>query len=771
MSMERFAQAEAAFKAGDADQGIALTEAQLEIDSKAPLALYKNFGGLLFRKQLFGPTERWMREAVVHYPRDLDLWNLLGVALRRLERHDEALKALLQAEKLGPKSAAVLSNKGNVYNDLRNGAGAVDAFTKLVRMQPTVAEYQRGLGRGYWYSGDLDKAQMRFNLAAKLKPDLIDAWLDLSGVVNDRHGPVEALPVFDRAIAANPESIKLREAKGMMLRRSGKLREAEAYFTEQLAEHGDHAWIHYNLGGTIIDYDRARGNAHLEKAVELDPDKSDYRLALAESLGRTRYGDESEHLERAYEVLKGVIVEGEPLAASPLKVAMEIIVRLADYDRIDAMGSFSEIGNRWIDSGRHTAMLSHLARVRTPQDRLELVGMHRRWGEKVDIAVAKWPIRRPGPRPDNGKIRVGFMSSDLRAHPVAYFAMPLFQHYDRSRFEIYCYSYYEGQNEDPTQKRITELVDVFRWRKDIGDHDAAQMIADDQLDMLIELGGSTHMNKITVMAFKPAPLQASWLGYPHSAGLAAIDHLILDPYVCPPNLDLVIEEPLKMPKSWIAMGEMAFPERPITETIPQTRNGFVTIGTANNPYKYSRDMVRTWARVTAAIPDSRFMFVRPESGSPSFRKNITALFEAEGVAAERLRFEDVRGAHMPFYNEMDFSLDTFPQTGGTTTCEALWMGVPVVTLVGETMFERLSYSILTNAGLGDLCAHNEEAFVQAALNLANDPARRQELRTGLRGMLKASPLGQTQQFATDFYEMIKGAVDRAKAAGKIPAAA
>lgn len=771
MSMERFAEAEAAFKAGDAGRGIALTEAELEADPKAPLALYKNLGGLLFRKQLYAQTERWMRTAVEVYPRDLDLWNFLGVALRRLERHDEAIKALTQAEKLNPRSAAVLSNKGNVYNDVKNGPASVETFTKLVRLQPTVAEYQRGLGRGHWYSGDLDKAVMRFNLATKLKPDLTDAWLDLTAVTSDHKGPLEALPIFDRAIAANPDNIKLREAKGMALRRSGRLREAETYFTEQLALHGDQAWIHFNLGGTIIDYDRPRGNAHLEKAVELEPTKVDYRLALAESLGRTRYGDESEHLERAYEVLKGAISEGETLAAAPLKVAMEIIVRLADYDRIDALGSFTEIGDRWVAAGRHTALLSHLARVRTPQDRLELVAMHRRWGEMVDTAVAKWPVRRPGPRPDNGKIRVGFMSSDLRAHPVAYFAMPLFQHYDRSRFEVYCYSYYEGETEDVTQKRITELVDVFRWRKDVGDHDAAQMIADDQLDMLIELGGSTHMNKIRVMAFKPAPLQASWLGYPHSAGLATIDHLILDPYVCPPNRELVIEEPLKMPRSWIAMGEMAFPQRPITETIPQTRNGFLTIGTANNPYKYSREMVRTWARVTAAIPDSRFMFVRPESGTPSFRKNITALFEAEGVAPERLRFEDVRGAHMPFYNEMDMSLDTFPQTGGTTTCEALWMGVPVVTLVGDAMFERLSYSILTNAGLPDLCAQSEDEFVQIALKLANDPARRQELRTGLRGMLRASPLGQTQQFAADFYEMIQGAVDRAKAAGKIAVAA
>lgn len=206
------------------------------------------------------------------------------------------------------------------------------------------------------------------------------------------------------------------------------------------------------------------------------------------------------------------------------------------------------------------------------------------------------------------------------------------------------------------------------------------------------------------------------------------------------------------------MGELAFPQRPINPVIPETRNGFLTFGTANNPYKYSKAMVQTWARVTAAVPDAHFMFVRPESGAPTFRKHIEAIFAAEGVSADRIRFEDVRGAHMPFYNDIDISLDTFPQTGGTTTCEALFMGVPVISLVGDAVFERLSYSILTNAGLGDLCAFSQDEFLSIALKLVGDPVRRQTLRTELRGMLKASPLGQTKQFAMDFYKMIEGAV-------------
>ena len=771
MSIDRFAAAEAALKAGDTENGLRLIEQELERNPKAPVGVYRNFSSMLFRRDAFAETEKWARAGLALYPKDYDLWNILGVAQRRLKKFDSAIKSLKQAEKINPKNASAISNRGNVYNDLRDGPASVELFTKLVRLQPSAAELQRSLGRGLWYSGDLEKALMRLNLAVKLKPDFVDGWLDLAAVTSEHKGFPEAVLILDQALAAAPDAVRLHEARVTSLRRSGRLRDAEAYLTSLRDRYDDEAWLHYQLGGVISDYDRYRGNAHMERALDLAPDNFDYRVALVESLARSRHGDESENLERAYQILKAVLTPERELNAAALKVASEVLVRLADYAAVEELGSFSSVGRKWAETGKHTALLGHLARVKTPEDRPELLEMHRIWGRDVTKTAQRFPLRRPPTRPANGKIRIGFMSSDLRNHPVAYFAMPLFENLDQSRFEVFCYSYYQGAEADGTQAWIAGRVDGFRWVKDINDHDAAQMIADDQLDMLIELGGSTHMNKLPVMAYKPAPLQASWLGYPHSAGIEAIDHLILDPYVAPPNKELLVEEALLMPKSWIAMGERAFPERPITEGTPEQRNGFLTFGTANNPYKYSREMVQTWARVTASVENARFMFVRPEGGAPSFRQNILAVFAAEGVSEDRLRFEDIRGAHMPFYNDIDISLDTFPQTGGTTTCESLWMGVPTVTLVGEAMFERLSYSILNNAGLGDLCATTEEEFLRIALELARDPGRRQMLRTELRSMLKASPLGQTKQFALDFYEMIGGAVARAKAAGKIPVAA
>mgnify|MGYP001556731621 FL=1 len=368
--------------------------------------------------------------------------------------------------------------------------------------------------------------------------------------------------------------------------------------------------------------------------------------------------------------------------------------------------------------------------------------------------VAARTIRRPPPRPADGRIRLGFLSSDLRSHPVAYFALPLFDHLDRARFDVYCYSFYEGE-EDPLQAHIAKQATAFRWMPDTASRDVAQTIADDQLDMLIELGGSTHMNRLDVMAYRAAPRQASWLGYPHSAGLSMIDYLVTDPYNTPPRRELLIERPLMMPKTWIALGRMVFSDsHVISPGLPEDRAGLITFGTANNPHKYNREMIEVWSQVPTETPGSRFLFIRPEGGTPTFRRNLLAEFERCGVDPERIVFSTIRGAHMPFYNEVDISLDTFPLTGGTTTTESLWMGVPVVSLIGEAFFERLSASILANSGLADLATEDKAEYVRIAVALAKDPARRRRLRENLREQIRSGPLGQTEQFAKDFYDLI-----------------
>jgi len=752
---ERLAVAEAALKAGRGAEAIEPLIGLLTDQPAQALAVYRALLFQLFSAGRHTEGEHWSALAARRFPRDMEVWNVRGVMLRKLGRHREALEALEQAVRLAPGNSSPLANMGNVLMDSKNFPKAEAVFTKLARKDPRNAEHQRQIGRALKGQGKRDAALVRFRQAVNLKKENVDCWLDLIGLLTEDGLSAEAEEAANRALAAIPGASQLLEAKCTVIRRTGQLRRAEAYLLELLPAHEDAAWLHYQLGSVICEYDRERGNLHMHRAIGLNPMKLDYLMALAESLERTRTGDEGANIEESYLLLRRAMDLGvDAFSPAHLKVAYEILVRVAAFADMDALGGVSKLGRIWAESGRHTALLKLLGQVRTPEDRHELLELHRVWGRYVEAHAARDPIRLSPPRPAGGKIRLGFMSSDLRRHPVGYFALPLFEHLDRDRFEVFCYSFSHTKS-DPVQEFITKQVTAYRWDAEMSFREAAQMIADDQLDILIELGGTTHMNKLEVMAYKPAPKQASWLGYPHSAGLSTIDYLVCDSHIVPPDRSLLIEQPLMMPKSWIALGRMVFSEgHLITAGVPQDRHGSITFGTANNPHKYNRELIRTWARVLLAVPDSRFLFVRPEGGTASFTRNIRAEFEAAGVSPERIQFHTVRGHHMPVYNEIDITLDTFPLTGGTTTTEALWMGVPVVSLVGEAFFERLSASILANAGVGDMATTDKDRYVEIAVELAADRPRRLALRHSLRDTIKAGPLGQTEQFAADFYDMI-----------------
>lgn len=754
----RLVAANEALKAGQTGEAIDLIKQALDSGETQPAQAWRVLLVQLYRTGRTADGEAWSARAVEAYPREVELWNLRGVFLRQLKRLPEALEAFDQAIKLAPKASAPQVNRGNVLIDMGDGVRAEAVFSKVVRADPRNAEAQRQLGRALHNQGKLDQALVRWRQAVAIDKGFINAWLDLAGALNEEHRHNQAHDVLDKALAANPDEPRLHEARTVLFRRSGKLRQAEAYLQAILPRFPDAAWLHYQLGATITDYDRERANEHLRRAVALAPEKTDYVMALIESVERTRTGDEGANIEEAYRLLQGVIGREKLTSSAHIKIAAEILIRVCAFDELEALGTFRELGRIWAESGRHTALLKQLARVRTDEDRLELLEQHRIWGRQVEAIAAKTPVRRPPPRSRDGKIRLGFMSSDLRHHPVAYFALPLFDHIDRERFEIYCYSYYQGE-EDQVQRHIASKVTAFRWNPEIGGRDAAQMIADDQLDLLFELGGSTYMNKLDVMAWRPAKLQGSWLGYPHSAGLSTIDYFVCDPYSVPARPELMIEKPLMMPDSWIALGRMVFSEaHEILPGLPEDRHGRISFGTANNPHKYNRDMFALWAEVMKRAPGSRFVFIRPEGGTPSFRKNILKEFERAGVEPDRIVFETVRGRHMPVYNEVDITLDTLPLTGGTTTTEALWMGVPVVSLIGPAFFERLSYSILTNSGVGDLATPDKDQFVEIAVKLAADRARRLELRQTLRENMKNGPLGRTEDFARKFYDMVANAL-------------
>lgn len=707
----------------------------------------------LYRAGDFKAAESAARDILSKQPKEAMTWNLLGVVLKRQRRFDEAIHALQQCAKHDAKLHDPWVNLGNIYLDRNQGKEAVEMYSKALKIRQRDPEIIRLLGRSYKIAKDYPNALSMLENALLLQPKSVPIRIDLAAVYTDQQDYARALEELAKAETIEPDNVEIMTCKARNMNRQGKVQEAIAMHEAILAKHPDDIKARLSLGNLYLNtlFDREKANACYSKVLELRPDHAAAAERLCNSLINSRYGKESDHIQHAHDVAVKLLDSGAALLPA-VSTLQNVFLRTADYDNIarvckdpDAMMQY------WVDRLDAGALHNQLARVETPQDRDRLVHYHRLWGQKLEAQAKKHTIHRSGRKTLGPKIKVGFMSSDLRRHPVAYFALPLFEA-DRSKFELYVYSFNPSEP-DRVQRHITSKVAAYRQYVNMPDAEVAQSIADDDLDILFELGGTTMMNRVEVMAYKAAPVQASWLGYPHSAGPSTIDYIVVDRYIKPPRPELLIEKPFEMPHSWVTLNPMSFRDVEINPVIPELRKGYITFGTANNPYKYTPKLLETWAKTLMRVPNSHFVFVRPEGGTQIFRDNITREFAKQGVSADRVEFVAVRGAHLPHYNDMDIALECFPQSGGTTTCETLWMGVPPVCLTGEALFERLSTSLASNAGLGDLCSNTVEEYIDVAVKLAADQPRRIQLRQGLRDQIRRSPLGDARKFVDDFYRL------------------
>ena len=558
----------------------------------------------------------------------------------------------------------------------------------------------------------------RLHAAVALDKTLVDAWMDLIGVENSAHRTQEAGALIDRALAANPDSSKLLEARAVILRRAQQLRAAEAYLIELLPRFETAAWLHFQLAATIADYDRDRANVHFRRAVELEPESLDYLIPLIESLERTRSGDEGANIEESYQLaLKALAFK--PTHPGHLKVLYEVLIRVCAFDLMPQLGDFAALGRAWARSNRHTALLKQLAQVKTLDDRYELLEQHRIWARQTEAEAAKQPLRRSPPRPSDGKIRLGFMSSDLRAHPVGYFALPLFDHAD-PRFEIYCYSFFQGEKADAMQAPSSKST-AYRWN---GYHlrNAAQQTRTTES---MRSSWQRPMTRLT-MATGRAKQEAGWAIRTQAA--LDDDYLIADPTA--PRA-----APRSRPRRCLSAGSrqaMAFSDvRVITPGLPEERPGH-HLHLANNPHITTPEMPRSGRGCCDARP--RFIFIRPEGAQhlqANRRRSRARRCRPSGSVSST-----IRSARMPFYNETT-SAGIFPDGRHHDDRSLRW--ACRVSHSRRAFFSGWRVDPATglrpSTGTGlSTCAGRRS------------PPTGARARQTLREQIGSSPLGQTEQF-------------------------
>ena len=381
---------------------------------------------------------------------------------------------------------------------------------------------------------------------------------------------------------------------------------------------------------------------------------------------------------------------------------------------------------------------------------------HCRW--EKSHAMQHQPLQHQCDGDADKRLRVGFVSADFRTHSVGYFLEAPFSSYDRERMTIYCYS--NSHLEDETTARLRPLVK--EWRNIVGwaDEKVIDAIQADAIDILVDLSGHTRGHRLTVFARKPAPIQVTWLGYPGiTTGLTAIDYRLSDEVADPPGVadTLCVEQLIRLPNGHHCYHPSE--DAPEIGPLPMTSNQVITFGSFNNLAKITPEVVDSWVGILQAVPRSRLLLKNASLDSPGVRERYMPLF-ATSIDPERIIFKawlPSKQAHFALYNEVDIALDTFPFNGVTTTCESLWMGVPVVTWRGDRHSARLGASLLTRVRLEDLVASDINGYVTTAVTLAGDPERLEGLRSSMRDRMRASPLCDGVGFAHDLESMFRNA--------------
>ena len=516
----------------------------------------------------------------------------------------------------------------------------------------------------------------------------------LLGLLAYQHGMLAEAELFLlNATALRPRDAMFRNHLGSTLCGQGRLEEGIAAYRKALKLNPRLADIHYNMGNALMRKGKlVQAQRCFERALKLEPNYLEARQNYANLLRDQGHAAKAE------------------LLLSRAKQKYPYHVGLASNYLFNLNYHITD-GQRLIDEHRQFAMLH---------------------AEKTD-----WQQRKHTNTPEpNRRLRIGYVSADFCRHSVSYFIEPLLRHHHRDSFEVYCYA--SVPNEDDVTQRLAGLADVWRNIRHAPDDAVAEQIHRDGIDILIDLAGHTSNQRLLVFARKPAPLQLTYLGYPNTTGLSSIDYRITDAWADPPgNERWHSEELLRLRDGFLCFA--APDEADDIKPPPSLSKGYITFGCFNAMAKIQPELIQLWCEILKALPDSRLLLKNTALTDKEIQKQLILAFRKHGVGAKRLilhgRLPSQRD-HLALYHQVDIALDSFPYNGTTTSFEALWMGVPLISLYGDLHASRVGLSILSSIGLEDLTASTPEQYVTVAKALASDPHRLESLRLSLRGLVE-----------------------------------
>jgi predicted O-linked N-acetylglucosamine transferase (SPINDLY family) len=662
-------------------------------------------------------AEQLYRQILAAAPNHADAIHLLGLVAHQVGKHEMAVEYIRRAIGLNGNAAVLHNSLGNALKDQGKLDEAIACYRRALELKPDYAEAHGNLGSALKNRGNPDEVVACYRRVLELKPDDAAAYNNLGAALKVQGKPGEALACWRRALELNPDYPEAHNNLGAALRDQGKLEEAVACWRRALELKPDYPEAHYNLGAALHDQGKLlEAVACYRRALELKPDFAEAHSNLGNALKDQGMPDEA----------------------------------LACYRRA------LELRPDYAEAHSNLLFALHYGAGVTPAG---LADAHAEYDRRQAAPLRGATGPHAGARNGNRPLRLGFVSPDLARHPVGYFLVRVLENLCGDQQETICYS--DRIVEDGLTHRLHAAATQWRDVFGMSDQRLAEQIRADRIDILFDLAGHTAHNRLLVFARKPAPIQVTWAGYVGTTGLRAMDYLLADRCQVPEGSEHYYrEQVLRMPDGYVCYDPPAY--APGVATLPALERGQATLGCFNNPAKITPQVVEVWAKLLGRLPSARLVLKFKGWSDPGVARRFGELFAAHAVDPGRLEFlgYSPHDELLAAYQRIDLALDPFPYSGGLTTCEALWMGVPVVTCPGATFASRHAMSHLSSVGLTETIAGDLDEYVEVAVSLAGDLPRLAALRAGLRPRMAASPLCDGKRFAAGLMSLLRGAWQR-----------
>ncbi|MCF8067751.1 MAG: tetratricopeptide repeat protein [Desulfobacterales bacterium] len=739
----------------------------------------------LFEKGDLTDAKKIFRKILKKQPSHIESLNYMGLIYKTESNLDESINCFNQIITLDPKYANAYFNIGGIYIDQAQYNEALDMFKKVtalvpdytnawfnlglistalnknedalsyykktIELDPSYSHAYQNIASIYQNDKNVDKAIEYFEKTIQADPNYSNAWFNLGFIEMNRNNNEKAIKYFEKSYEIQPDSVETIVNIGFIKQKQELYDEAQQYYEKAISINPDFSGAHINLGNIYQhNGDNLKALECYNKAASINPSILVFNNICGIQKDLMNY-------DQANEVLLKML-EFPDLDKSDLASIHDTLIQICEWDKASEIIDKLRVAE--FNSETKDVFAGSLMEFCGNTDLTldEISEFHKLWSNFTEKLVVPYKHNRDSKRfKDRKKPRIAYISPDLREHSVGYLIKDIITSHNHEELEIYCYANHDPKSSDAFTQEMINSCKCFKYIKHMTDKAVADEIYNDEIDILIDLAGHTAGHRLRSMAYKPAPIQMTYLGYPNTTGMSRVDYRISDQYA-----ETTHDKDYRYSENLIRLTNCFLTFKGFLETTPEpakSKSGkSIIFGCFNNIQKLSPTAIKLWAAILNDVENSVLHLKAKQLNTTFVWNNIEEEFKKYDISSERLKclgYAPTRQDHLKCYNDIDIALDTFPYNGTVTTLESLWMNIPVVTLVGESHAQRVGYSILKNLALDKLITFTEEEYVSRIVELAKHPEIIVDLKTKMRKRLIASSICNPEVFTRELELKLK----------------